>query len=360
MTSDSEKAEAVEQLLDTPDLATALESEQFKKFLDQVPIAIAVSDLAGEERVVYANPEFEKLSGLTAARLTRENWAALLGTGLHQQQDRPLAEAVVEGTDLVGTFRLDRGEDKPAIVDVYSNEIEDDNGKVCFRLVALVDVSAHGEAGDQRSAEERVSENDILLRELQHRVKNNLQMITALIRLESRNATEADRTRFERLAGRVDALAILYQTLTADQPKEEVDLGVYLSQIASAVMSSHAVEGIRLDMKVDTYPVSINVAMPAGLVVNELLTNSLKHAFRGRDGGTIMLHSVVDGDGCRVTVADDGIGLPEGEMWPKPGKLGALIARSLTENAKAQLAVESSANKGTKVTIVFKRWAAAS
>ncbi|MER8396302.1 PAS domain-containing protein [Mesorhizobium sp. M1340] len=360
MTSDSEKAEAVEQLLDTPDLATALESEQFKKFLDQVPIAIAVSDLAGEERVVYANPEFEKLSGLTAARLTRENWAALLGTGLHQQQDRPLAEAVVEGTDLVGTFRLERGEDKPAIVDVYSNEIEDDNGKVCFRLVALVDVSAHGEAGDQRSAEERVSENDILLRELQHRVKNNLQMITALIRLESRNATEADRTRFERLAGRVDALAILYQTLTADQPKEEVDLGVYLSQIASAVMSSHAVEGIRLDMKVDTYPVSINVAMPAGLVVNELLTNSLKHAFRGRDGGTIMLHSVVDGDGCRVTVADDGIGLPEGEMWPKPGKLGALIARSLTENAKAQLAVESSANKGTKVTIVFKRWAAAS
>ncbi|MER9676154.1 histidine kinase dimerization/phosphoacceptor domain -containing protein [Mesorhizobium sp. M0208] len=360
MTSDSEKAEAVEQLLDTPDLATALESEQFKKFLDQVPIAIAVSDLAAEERVVYANPEFEKLSGLTAARLTRENWAALLGTGLHQQQDRPLAEAVVEGTDLVGTFRLERGEDKPTIVDVYSNEIEDDNGKVCFRLVALVDVSAHGEAGDQRSAEERVSENDILLRELQHRVKNNLQMITALIRLESRNATEADRTRFERLAGRVDALAILYQTLTADQPKEEVDLGVYLSQIASAVMSSHAVEGIRLDMKVDTYPVSINVAMPAGLVVNELLTNSLKHAFRGRDGGTIMLHSVVDGDGCRVTVADDGIGLPEGEMWPKPGKLGALIARSLTENAKAQLAVESSANKGTKVTIVFKRWAAAS
>lgn len=360
MISDSEKAEAVEQLLDTPDLATALESEQFKKFLDQVPIAIAVSDLAAEERVVYANPEFEKLSGLTAARLTRENWPALLGTGLHQQKDRPLAEAVVEGTDLVGTFRLERGEDKPAIVDVYSNEIEDDNGKVCFRLVALVDVSAHGEAGDQRSAEERVSENDILLRELQHRVKNNLQMITALIRLESRNATEADRTRFERLAGRVDALAILYQTLTADQPKEEVDLGVYLSQIASAVMSSHAVEGIRLDMKVDTYPVSINVAMPAGLVVNELLTNSLKHAFRGRDGGTIMLHSVVDGDGCRVTVADDGIGLPEGEMWPKPGKLGALIARSLTENAKAQLAVESSANKGTKVTIVFKRWAAAS
>jgi PAS domain S-box-containing protein len=359
MTSDTQKAEAVEQLLDTPDLASALESEQFKKFLDQVPIAIAVSDLGSKERVVYANPEFEKLSGLKAARLARQHWAALSGTGLHRQKDRVLFEAVVEETDFVGTFRLERTEDQPAIVDVYSNVIEDDNGKVCFRLVALVDVSAHGETEDARSIDERVREKDTLLRELQHRVKNNLQMITALIRMETRNAAEPDQKRFERLAGRVDALAILYQTLSGDDDKDEVDLGVYLSQIASAVMNSHAVEGIRLDMKVDTYPVSINVAMPTGLVVNELLTNALKHAFQGRDGGTITLHSIVDGDGCRIVIADDGIGLPEGETWPKRGKLGALIARSLTENAKAEFDVNSSAGEGTRVTIVFKRSAAA-
>ncbi|AZO44331.1 PAS domain S-box protein [Mesorhizobium sp. M7D.F.Ca.US.005.01.1.1] len=359
MTSDTQKAEAVGQLLETPDLASALESEQFKKFLDQVPIAIAVSDLGSKERVVYANPEFEKLSGLKAAKLARQHWAALSGTGLHRQKDRVLFEAVVEETDFVGTFRLERTEDQPAIVDVYSNVIEDDNGKVCFRLVALVDVSAHGETEDARSIDERVREKDTLLRELQHRVKNNLQMITALIRMETRNAAEPDQKRFERLAGRVDALAILYQTLSGDDDKDEVDLGVYLSQIASAVMNSHAVEGIRLDMKVDTYPVSINVAMPTGLVVNELLTNALKHAFQGRDGGTITLHSIVDGDGCRIVVADDGIGLPEGETWPKRGKLGALIARSLTENAKAEFDVNSSAGEGTRVTIVFKRSAAA-
>jgi PAS domain S-box-containing protein len=359
MTSDTQKAEAVEQLLDTPDLAGALESEQFKKFLDQVPIAIAVSDLGAKERVVYANPEFEKLSGLKAARLAQKHWAALSGTGLHQQKDRALFEALVEETDFVGTFRLERAEDPPAIVDAYSNVIEDDNGKVCFRLVALVDVSAHGEIEDAGSVEERVREKDTLLRELQHRVKNNLQMITALIRLETRNAMEPDQKRFERLAGRVDALAILYQTLSGDDHKDEVDLGVYLSQIASAVMNSHAVEGIRLDMKVDTYPVSVNVAMPTGLVVNELLTNALKHAFKGRDGGTITLHSIVDGDGCRIVIADDGIGLPEGETWPKPGKLGALIARSLTENAKAEFDVNSSASEGTRVTIVFKRSVAA-
>jgi len=356
MTSDSGKAEAVEQLLDTPELATALESEQFKKFLDQVPIAIAVSDLNVKERVVYANPEFEKLAGLKAARLARENWAALSGIGVREQKNKVLAECVVDETDFVGTFRLERGVNEPAFVDAYSNVIVDEDGKVCFRLVALVDVSIHGEAAP--STDDRVQEKDTLLRELQHRVKNNLQMITALIRMETRNAAEPDQKRFERLAGRVDALAILYQALSNHEQKDEVDLGIYLSQIASAVMASHAVEGIRLDMKVDTYPVSINVAMPTGLVVNELLTNALKHGFKGREGGTITLHSVVNGDGCRITIADDGIGLPEGETWPKPGKLGALIARSLTENAKAQLEVKSSATEGTKVTIVFKRSAA--
>lgn len=354
MTSTSEDAEAVEKLLETPDLATALESDQFKKFLDQVPIAIAVSDLNADERVVYANPEFERLSGIKAATLTRDHWLALEGSDLHQS-DRSLTQAVIEATDFVGTFRLERDATGAPLVDVYSNVIEDDSGKVCFRLVALVDVSAHRDVDDAQSIEQRIQEKDMLLRELQHRVKNNLQMITALIRMETRNATVSDEKRFERLAGRVDALSILYQTLSTDRQKDEVDLGVYLSQIASAVMASHAVEGIRLNLKVDTYPVSIDVAMPTGLVVNELLTNALKHAFAGRDGGTIMLHSIVSGDGCRVIVADDGVGLPAGETWPKPGKLGALIARSLTENAKAQFDVRSSAGEGTTITIVFMR-----
>ena len=134
-----------------------------------------------------------------------------------------------------------------------------------------------------------------------------------------------------------------------------IDLGVYLSRVASAVLQAHAVEGIRLDLKVDVFPVSVNVAMPTGLVVNELLTNALKHAFVGRAGGTITLHSLTDADGCRITIADDGVGLPEGVVWPKRGKLGSAIVQSLRENAKAQLEIGASPGGGLRVTIVFKR-----
>ncbi len=174
--------------------------------------------------------------------------------------------------------------------------------------------------------------------------------------MEARHVSDdAEGEKFDRLAGRVESLALLYRSLSDEHGNDEIDLGIYLSQIATAVMQAHAVEGIRLDLKVDTWPVSLNVAMPAGLVVNELMTNALKHAFVGRDGGTIKLHSLVNDAGCQVTVADDGAGLPSGVKWPEPGKLSSLIVRSLKENAKAKLHVTSTPNEGTSVTIRFLR-----
>ncbi len=111
-------------------------------------------------------------------------------------------------------------------------------------------------------------------------------------------------------------------------------------------------------LKVDSYPVSVNVALPTGMVVNELLSNALKHAFVDRDGGTITLESLNDAGGCRVVVADDGVGLSPGSSWPKRGKLGALIVQSLRQNAKADIHVESKPGAGMRVTITFPRKAA--
>ena len=196
----------------------------------------------------------------------------------------------------------------------------------------------------------------MLLMELQHRVKNNLQIITALIRLEARNVPSGmPSAPFDRLAGRVEALSLLYSLLSKNGPTQEIDLGAYLSQIASAVMASHAVEGIRLNLKVDPYPASVNVAMPTGLVVNELLTNALKYAFVGRDNGTVTLHSVMDSGSYCVVVGDDGVGLPEGAEWPKPGGLGVLILETLRENANASVDVKTTSGTGTRVTITFRR-----
>jgi two-component sensor histidine kinase len=352
--NDEDPSGGIAQLLDTPNLADALESDQFKQFLDRIPIAIAVSELGPAERLVYANIEFENLTGRATGNHGEPAWAFLRGAG-SIEDNRVLGEAIAEERDYLGTF-LVAHDDHDKSVDAWSNIIKNDEDIAVYRLVALV------ERGDARQAEyeKTIETKDTLLRELQHRVKNNLQMITALIRMEARNVQdEGTGERFARLAGRIESLTLLYQSLSVDGGAEAVDLGIYLSQVASAVMRAHAAEGIRLDLQVDTWLVSIDVAMPAGLVVNELLTNALKHAFAGRERGTITLHSLVDAQECRVVVADDGIGFQDGASWPAAGKLGTLIVKSLRQNAKADVAVTAEPGQGVRVVITFKRQHAA-
>jgi PAS domain S-box-containing protein len=345
---------SVQQLLDTPDLAEALGSDRFKQFLDNIPIAIAVSELIPSEHIIYVNVEFERLSGLGATEVQGKPWSFLPGQAAANDDSRELSDAIAEEQDYIGTFLIEH-EVANVTVDAWSNIIDGDDGNPVFRLIALADASRRGET-DLEEFEQRIREKDVLLNELQHRVKNNLQMITALIRMESRRIPgDAHANRFDRLAGRVEALSLLYRSLSDEGSGDTIDLGIYLSQIASTVMRAHAVEGIHLDMQVDTWPVSINVAMPTGLVVNELLTNALKHAFEGREGGTITLHSLVDETGCRVLVGDDGIGLAKDATWPKVGKLGAMIVQSLRQNAKADIEVHSEPGKGVQVTIIFDR-----
>jgi two-component sensor histidine kinase len=354
-----------------------LDSDHFKQFLDHVPVAIAVAELKPTERVIYANLEFERLSSLAVTQVRGQAWSELAPIATAMDEDRALAEAVTTGEDRIGRFRLRQGGAEGGIaVDAWANVIEDEAGAALFRLVALVEVAPRSRAAadalgarvgsrDTQIAErdtqiadrdKQIAERDMQLRELQHRVKNNLQLITSLIRIESYNVSddEAGDT-LDRLAGRVDALSLLYRTLSEQKIGQGIDLGIYLSQVASAVMRAHAVEGIRLDLKVDSWPVSIDVAMPTGLVVNEVLTNALKHAFVGRAGGTITLHSLVDSEGCRVSIADDGIGLPPDTSWPTSGRLGALIVQSLRQNAGATVDVTSSPASGLRVTIRFAR-----
>lgn len=358
MTAEGEPKRPLTDLLGDPNLAGALDSDRFKQFLDHIPFAIAVAELQPTERVTYVNLEFERLSGQPAMELLHQPWSGLKAIASAEGDERQLSDAIPAGEDHIGSFRMGSGAEG-LTVDAWSNVIQDEGGEAMFRLVALA-VANPSRQVDAEAARKRIEEKDVLLRELQHRVKNNLQMITSLIRLESHRA-EYDEVgdSFDRLAGRVSALALLYETLASDDANNSIDLGTYLSQIASSVMKAHAGEGIRLELKVDSWPVSINVAMPTGLVVNEVLTNALKHAFVGREGGTITLHSLVDAEGCRVTIADDGVGLPAGTSWPTSGRLGSLIVQSLRQNAGASLAVESAPDRGLRVMIGFARAGAA-
>lgn len=347
--------EQMGELLSSPEMAKVMESEECRRILDHVPIAIVISWRVGDEQyIVYANPAFEELTGLPVVEIDAKPWAILDDFTHEDDPTLTLGKAVASGEDFLGTFRAERRERTPILAQAYASVIEDEDGAESYRIAALVDVSDR-ERSQRDEFERQIRDKDLLLKELQHRVKNNLQFITALIRLEARAAQRGDKVDLDRLAGRIDTLSLLYQALSTDHWGPVVDLGPYLSEIASASVRAHAVGGIQLDLKVSYCPVSINVAMPVGLLINELLMNTFKYAFAGRDKGTVSVECLCeDEEHYRIVFADDGVGLPRGATWPARGKLGALIVQTLRENTRQlNFDMVSEPGEGMRATIEF-------
>src|SRR3984893_13185260 len=242
-------SQQIDQILGSSKLAQAIESDRYKHLLDHAPVAVAVSrGTPDRQHVVYINRSFENLMSMAAADVEGQSWTCLDGFRNEDNPSQTLGEAIRDGEDFVGVFRPSGPVDRLVIVQAYASVIESDDGLENFRIAALVDVGGR-ERAQIEQFESQIRDRDLLLRELQHRVKNNLQLITALIRLESRNAQRGALVDLDRLAGRIEALALLYQTLSADSFGGQVDLGPYLSEIASAVVRAHAATRIQLDLR---------------------------------------------------------------------------------------------------------------
>src|SRR5215213_8610222 len=334
-------SQQVNDLFDSLELTKAIDTAEFKLFLDHIPIAIIISKFVhGDQRIVFANHAYENLTGQKLAEIVGRGWSVLESFRLEDEPHLTFSEALPKCEDFIGTFRRDLPH-KHMLVEAYAGLIENEDGTENYRIVALIDVTER-EKAQREEFSRQLRDKDMLLKEVQHRVKNNLQLITALIRLDARNQRNGDTVNLDRLAGRIESLQLLYRDLSTDGLGQAVDLGHYLIQISSAVMHTYAVDGIRLDIKVDYALLSVNVAMPVGLLVNELLTNAFKYAFVGRDGGTLTIRCLHEKEDIyRIVVGDDGVGLPAGTTWPVQGKLGALILKSLSENAKTYHTVET-------------------
>lgn len=344
----------VDQILGSSNLVSAIENDKYKHLLDFAPVAVAVSRGSGAtQHVVYVNKAFESLMSMAARDVEGQSWTCLDGFLHEDDPTRTLGEAIRNDEDFIGVFRPAAPVDRLVIVQAYASVIENDDGVENFRIAALVDVGGR-ERAQIEQFESQIRDRDMLMRELQHRVKNNLQLITALIRLEARSAAEGETVALARLASRIDALTVLYRTLSAENAPPEIDLGQYLLDVATSVMEVNAMPGVEIDVEAGFCPLSINIAMPAGLLVNEMLTNALKYAFVGRSGGQLRLICKQDGGRVTVVVSDDGCGLGEHQEWPSPRKLGALILQTLKENARnVVFRSESIRGQGTWFTLTF-------
>jgi PAS domain S-box-containing protein len=201
----------------------------------------------------------------------------------------------------------------------------------------------------------QLQEKDVLLKEVHHRVKNNMQVISSLLNLQSRRVKDPSVFEmFKESQRRIRSMALIHERLYQSSDLSRIEFSEYISNLATHLFHSYQVDAHRIQLKLETEKVhlNINTAIPCGLIVNELVSNALKHAFPdGRNGQLEIGLQQVPGDGYVLQVIDDGVGFPEGLDFRKTETLGMQIISTLVEQIDGRL--ELNREKGSAFRLEF-------
>ena len=244
-------------------------------------------------------------------------------------------------------------------------------------IVALVSVSGKGDDYDQadvrqltlliegmwlilqrRKAEEQIrmslKEKEVLLKEIHHRVKNNLQIISSLLNLQSDRVKEPRALDiFRDSQNRIRSMALVHERLYRSRDLAAIDFSQYIQSLAAFLFRSYGgnERKVKLDLDIEEVLLAVDVAIPCGLIINELVSNSLKHAFPGTAVGTIGVSLRRNGDMCTLIVKDDGVGFPAAVNIRESESLGLQLVHTLATQIGATMEVENL--KGAKFALQF-------
>jgi PAS domain S-box-containing protein len=205
----------------------------------------------------------------------------------------------------------------------------------------------------QAQLTQHLKERDVLLQEIHHRVKNNLQVISSLINMQvQRLEPGASRAALEECQTRVFAIALIHEKLYQSKDYSQIQFADYARNLAASVFQALGVSGsdITLDLAIDPVPLTIDRAIPCGLLINELITNALKHAFAGGRSGTIRVGLTRIEDKLRLEVRDNGVGLPPSWDAYKMESMGLQLVTTLAEQLDGVLTVEGRGGAAFQIT----------
>jgi PAS domain S-box-containing protein len=318
--------------------------ERFRLVVESAPNAMVMINQTGAIEMV--NAQAERVFGYVRAELLgqpvemlvperfRDGHPGMRCSFFAEPRSRPMGA----GRDLYALRK--NGSEFP--VEIGLNPIETDEGTMV--LSAIVDIS------ERKHHEEHIAhdlkEKDVLLGEIHHRVKNNLQIVDSLLELQLPNISDPAVVEILKDAqNRIRSMGLIHQTLYQSQDFASVDFSGFLAALIPNLSVSYAAEPSRVALSIDAVGVllPISVAVPCGLMVNELITNAFKHGFPGGRPGEITV-SLRHEPGERVvlSVSDDGVGIPEGLDIAQAETLGLQLVTLLTDQLGAELVIQRS------------------
>ena len=324
-------------------------SEASRSLLSDVPLSMVLTDPFRQDNpIIYVNRAFEQTTGYSSRYAVGKNCRFLQGDNRDQDAVDALRRAV-EKAETVSVELLNYTADGEEFINRLTiAPLRDDNDD----LYAFLGVQVRVGSGSGES----VTALSQVLEETQHRVKNHLQMVAALIRTQSRE--EDPHEAYEILSRRVESLALLYDEFQQPpRPRPEgvydvVSAGAYVSRVASTIGALDGRGGIRLNVDTDPVYMPTERAAKIGLITSEILSNALQHAFPDREEGIVEIRLKEMGeDRFRLTFSDDGVGLGDSN-WPNSGGMGARLVRGMVRSIDAKLDVATS-DMGTTIRIDF-------
>jgi len=212
---------------------------------------------------------------------------------------------------------------------------------------------------ERKKAEENMAaslrEKEALLREIHHRVKNNLQIISSLLRLQSRSITdEKTRELFNESQNRIRSISGIHEKLYESKDFSRIDFSDYISKLVNHLFVVYGVNAEDISFKVETKDLELDItnAIPCGLIINELVSNALKYAFPKGKKGELFIRMIKDENGkFELSVKDTGVGLPEDFDFRKSGTFGFQIVNDLVKQLDGT--IELKKDKGTEFRVVF-------
>jgi PAS domain S-box-containing protein len=316
----------------------------------------AIISINDAQRIILFNQGAEKIFGYSAAEVMGLPLDTLLPGRLvdtHRRHIQQFSQSPVsarrmgERGEIMGRRR--DGYEFPAEASISKIAVD---GEMMYTVI-LRDVSQRVAA--QEKIKTSLREKEALLKEIHHRVKNNLQVVSSLLGLQSRALPdERMRKLFQESQNRIHSMALLHECLYQSENLSRIDFPDYIRQLASHLFHSYGVPAERIHLRTDLDKMSLNMdaAVPCGLIINELVSNSLKYAFPdGREGEVRIELRESEPGFARLVVADNGIGLRGDVDWATARSLGLRLVRTLAEQLGAKLEVSS--KEGTEVQLTF-------
>lgn len=208
----------------------------------------------------------------------------------------------------------------------------------------------------EQKMEKSLQEKEILLKEIHHRVKNNLQVINSLLNLQSRSIEDASiRLKFKESQTRIQSMALIHEHLYQSNNLSKINLSQYIKELVNVLFSTYQISAlaIRVEIKIEkNFFLDIDSAVPCGLIINELISNVLKYAFENHQKGKLWIG--INGDDSEnliLSIEDNGKGLPPELDWENTSTLGLRLVKNLTNQLRGNIELDT--QEGTKWTITF-------